>query len=141
VNTVEVATPLELVVSVSVVDEFDANVPLAPVAGATKVTATPPTGFESLSRTVTTRGFANAVLTVALCPPPLVASIVAGAPALFVKVKVAVVVVPGVEAITVYEPVVVFAVGVDEKTTPLELVLSVSVVVPFANVALAPAED
>jgi hypothetical protein len=43
VNTEEVTTPLELVVSVSVAVPL-ANVPLAPVAGAVKVTLTPLVG-------------------------------------------------------------------------------------------------
>lgn len=43
----ELATPIESVVFISVVDEFDANVPLAPDAGAVNGTVTPTTGFES----------------------------------------------------------------------------------------------
>jgi hypothetical protein len=42
----------------------------------------------------------NAVLTVALCPPPLVAAMVAAGPALLVKLKVAGVVAPVVVAVT-----------------------------------------
>jgi hypothetical protein len=48
------------------------NVPLAPEAGAVKVTETPLTGLPPFV-TVATNGLANAVLIVALCPPPLVA--------------------------------------------------------------------
>jgi hypothetical protein len=44
VNTDDIATPLELVISVSVFNEVVANVPLAPVAGAAKVTNAPLTG-------------------------------------------------------------------------------------------------
>jgi hypothetical protein len=45
VKTCEVATPLELVVSVSVAPGVEvANVPLAPDAGAVKVTLTPLVG-------------------------------------------------------------------------------------------------
>jgi len=44
VNTDDIATPLELVISVSVFNEVVANVPLAPVAGAVKVTNAPLTG-------------------------------------------------------------------------------------------------
>jgi hypothetical protein len=44
VNVDEVATPLELVVSVSVAEDFEANVPLAPDPGAVNVTSAPLTG-------------------------------------------------------------------------------------------------
>jgi hypothetical protein len=73
VNSVEVAAPLALVVSVSVAVPF-ANVPLAPVAGAVKVTVTPLVGVPFVV-TVATNGAANAVLTVALCVAPPVAEI------------------------------------------------------------------
>jgi hypothetical protein len=69
-----VATPLVLVVSVSVFDEVDANVPLAPVAGAVKTTKAPLTGDPPIV-TVATSGAANAVLSAALCGVPLVAAI------------------------------------------------------------------
>src|SRR5580704_253197 len=65
VNVVELATPLAFVVSVSVLVPL-ANVPLAPVAGAVKVTVAPLIGFWPLS-TVAARGAANAVPTAALC--------------------------------------------------------------------------
>jgi len=74
VNAVEAATPLALVVSVSVVVPF-ANVPLAPEAGAVNVTVAPLVGDPPVV-TVATSGAANAVLTVALCGVPLVAAIV-----------------------------------------------------------------
>jgi hypothetical protein len=73
VNAAEVATPLALVVAVVTPP---ANVPLAPVvAGAVNVTVAPLTGVVPVI-TVATSGFVNAVPTVALCPPPLVATIV-----------------------------------------------------------------
>jgi hypothetical protein len=72
VNAGEVATPLALVVAVLVPP---AKVPLAPVwAGAVKVTVTPLAG-DPFDVTVATSGLVNAVSTVALCPPPLVAVI------------------------------------------------------------------
>jgi hypothetical protein len=74
VNADDVATPLAFVVSVSVAVPF-ANVPLAPDPGAVNVTVTPLLGVP-LVDTVATSGAANAVLTVALCPDPLVAAIV-----------------------------------------------------------------
>ncbi len=70
----EVAWPFAPVTSVSVAaGGVVPNVPLAPEAGAVKVTETPLTGTPPFV-TVATNGLANAVLTVALCPPPLVAA-------------------------------------------------------------------
>jgi hypothetical protein len=100
VNVVEVATPLALVVAIVVFVPF-AKVPLAPEAGAVNVTVTPLTGFEPLSSTVATRGAANAVLIVALCGVPLVAVIDAGAPTVFVRLKLAGVDTPATVAVTV----------------------------------------
>jgi hypothetical protein len=74
VNVVEVATPLAFVVAVFTPP---ANVPLAPLPGAVKVTVAPATGFPPLSFTVATSGAANAVLIVALCGVPLVAAMLA----------------------------------------------------------------
>src|SRR5271166_2398086 len=69
----EVAWPFEPVTSVSVVDGgVVANRPLAPEAGAVKVTETPLTGLPPFV-TVATNGLANGVRTFVLCPPPLVA--------------------------------------------------------------------
>jgi hypothetical protein len=62
------------------------NVPLAPEAGAVKVTETPLTGTPAFV-TVATNGSVNAVLTVALCPPPLVAVRVFAPPAVLVSGK------------------------------------------------------
>jgi hypothetical protein len=76
VNTCEVATPLELVVSVSVTPGVVvAKVPLAPVPGAVNVTVTPLAGVVP-DITVATRVFVNGAPTTALCPPPLVAAMV-----------------------------------------------------------------
>jgi hypothetical protein len=75
VNTDDVATPLALVVSVSVFVAVVANVPLAPVAGAVKVTNAPFTGDPPMV-TVATSGAPNGVLSAALCDDPLVAAIV-----------------------------------------------------------------
>jgi len=68
-NTVEVANPLALVVAVVVLVPVSANVPLAPVVGAVKVTVTPPTGAPLLV-TATTRGEAKAPLIAWLCGVP-----------------------------------------------------------------------
>jgi hypothetical protein len=76
VNICEVATPLELVVSVSVTPGVVvAKVPLAPVPGAVNVTVTPLAGVVP-DITVATRVFVNGAPTTALCAPPLVAAIV-----------------------------------------------------------------
>ncbi len=91
--------PLALVVAVFAPP---ANVPLAPVCGgAVNVTNTPLTGFELLSTTIACSGLVNCLRTVALCGVPPVALIAAGAAALFVSLKLAVDVVPAVEAVTV----------------------------------------
>jgi hypothetical protein len=74
VYVVEVTTPLASVVSVSVLVP-PANVPLAPVGGAVKVTNAPLTGDPPII-TVATSGAANAVLTAVLCGVPLVGAIV-----------------------------------------------------------------
>jgi hypothetical protein len=97
---VEVATPLAVVVAVVVFVPF-AKVPVAPVVGAVNVTVAPLTGFEFLSNTVAARGSAKAVSTVALCGVPLVAVIDAGAPAVFVRLKLAGVETPETVAVTV----------------------------------------
>ena len=77
----EVATPLEFVVSVSVVFPL-AKVPLGPEEGAVKVTDAPLTGLFLLSSTVRAKAAANAVPTVALCPEPPLCWISAGGPEL-----------------------------------------------------------
>jgi hypothetical protein len=139
VKVEEVATPLALVVSVSVRDEFEANVPLAPVAGAVNVTEAPLTGFELLSTTVATSGAPKAVLMVAFCNEPLVAAIDAGGPDVLVRLKVVVAVTPATEPVTGSAPMIPLAVKVDEVATPLALVVSVSVLVELdAKVPLAP---
>jgi hypothetical protein len=77
-----------------------ANVPLAPEAGAVKVTTTPLVGDPPVV-TVATKGEANAVLTTVLCGVPLVAVMVSTAAAVFVRVKSAGVETPGADAVTV----------------------------------------
>jgi hypothetical protein len=139
VNVDEVATPLALVVSVSVAVEFDANVPLAPEAGAVNVTGAPLTGFWLPSTTVATRGAPNAVPIWASCRDPLVPVIAAAGPEVFVRLKLVVAVTPATLAVTVSAPIVPFAVNVDEVATPLALVVSVSEFDEFdRNVPLAP---
>jgi hypothetical protein len=65
------------------------NVAVAPLAGAVNVTVAPLTRLPPLSFTVACSAVANAVLIAALCGVPAVVTIVAGAPAVFVKLKLA----------------------------------------------------
>src|SRR5690242_9286164 len=131
VNVVDVATPLALLTAVFV----PVNVPLAPLGGAVNVTTTPLTGLFPASVTVATNGAANAVLTAALCPEPLVTTTLAAGPAVFVSEKFAEVA-PGTLATTLYgPPAVPFAVNVVDVATPLALLPAVFVPV---NVPLAP---
>jgi hypothetical protein len=74
--------------------------PLAPVAGAVKVTETPPIGLPSLSTTVACSAVAKAVLITADCVAPAVALIAAGLPAVFDMLNVAALVAPEVDAET-----------------------------------------
>ncbi len=135
-NVDEVATPLELVTAVVVAVPF-AKVPLAPVAGAVKVTVTPLVGTPPVV-TVAPSLVANAVLTVAVCGVPLVAAMATTGAAVLVRLKLAEVVAPGADAETVNVPAVAFAVKVEAVATPLEFVTAVVVAVPFAKVPLAP---
>jgi hypothetical protein len=75
VNTGEVAKPCALVMAVL---PEQANVPLAPVPGALKVTTTPETGLPPESRTVAASGWANGFVTTAVCGVPLVVAMDAG---------------------------------------------------------------
>src|SRR5258706_29502 len=77
VKVVAVATPCAFVVAVFTPP---ANAPLAPLAGAIKVTVAPFTGLFPESFTVAWNGVANAVLIVALCGVPAVAAILIPVP-------------------------------------------------------------
>jgi hypothetical protein len=76
------------------------NVALAPLPGAVNVTVTPLNTFPPLSLTVACSAVVNAVLTAVFCGVPAVARMLAGAPALFVKLKLADVVTPDTLAVT-----------------------------------------
>ena len=73
VNAADVAVPDEPVTAVLFPP---ANVPLAPLAGAVKVTVTPLTPVPLPFSTVATSGAENVALIDALCPEPLVVAIV-----------------------------------------------------------------
>jgi hypothetical protein len=72
VNALVVATPLVLVTTVVVLPPPDANAPLAPLAGAVKVTLVPPTstGLALASSMVALKGVVNVAPTAALCAAP-----------------------------------------------------------------------
>lgn len=145
VNTGAVATPLEFVVAVMVAPLFvpPANVPLAPLDGAVKVTVTPLAGFPPLSFTVTWSAVGNAVLIVTLCGVPAVAVIADGGPARLVRENEAGAATPFTVALTVKAPTVEFAVKTAAVATPLALVVAVIVAplfVPPAKVPLAPVD-
>ncbi len=94
-----VATPLVLVDAVAVAEP--PKVPLAPLAGAVKVTVAPLTGLPPASFTVACKAVAKAVLMAALCGVPALAAMLAAAPALFVRLKLAEVATPATDAVTV----------------------------------------
>src|SRR5712664_2721110 len=134
VNVAAVATPCVFVVAVFIPP---ANVPLAPLAGAAKVTVAPLTGLFPESFTVAWSRVANAVPTVALCGVPAVTVMLAGAPARLVKEKLAGVAAPDTDAVTLYgPPAVPLAVKVVAVATPCAFV--VAVFTPPANAPLAP---
>ena len=97
-----VATPLLLVTAVAAAKP--PNVPVAPVAGAVKVTVTPPTTLLLASLTIACKAVANTVLTLVLCGVPVVAVMLAAAPAVLVKLKLAGVLTPATVAVSVYDP-------------------------------------
>jgi hypothetical protein len=100
------------------------------------VTTTPLVGLFPASVTVATKGAANAVLIVALCGVPLVATTFAAAPALLVRAKFAEVA-PVALATTLYGPLAIaLAVKTTDVATPLALV--VALFTPPANEPLAP---
>ena len=88
VNVADVATPPVLVTAVFT-PRPPANVPLAALFRSVNVTATPATGLPLESFTVTCSANAKAVLTTTFCGVPPVAVIVAGAVAVFVRLKLA----------------------------------------------------
>lgn len=111
----------------------------APEAGAVNVTAAPATGFEALSTTAATSDAENALLMAALCGVPLIAVMDAGAPAVFVNVKLAGAGTAATVAVMINAPDVPFAVNGVEVATPLELVIAIVVLLPVsAKMALAP---
>ena len=87
-NTPDVATPEAFVLTV-IVFIPPVKVPLAPVAGAVKVTAMPLSRFPPASFTVAVSGLAKAAPATAVCGVPPVAAMVAGGPTRFDKAKVA----------------------------------------------------
>src|ERR1700722_6078540 len=103
VNTDAVATPLALVIAVTVVSPLvpPTNVPLAPLEGAVNVTVAPLTRLPPASFTVACKLVMNAAVTAAFCGVPAVAVMVAGGPARFVSENAAGVATPDTVALTV----------------------------------------
>jgi hypothetical protein len=94
------ARPFASLVDVTV-RRLPGNVPLAPEAGAVKVTTTPATAFPVESLTLATIFAAKAVLTCALWGVPAAAVTLAADPDVFVSAKVAGVATPGTVALIV----------------------------------------
>ena len=90
--------PLEFVTAVAA--EEPAKLALGPVPGAVKVTVTPLIGLPPASLTVACSGVLNAVLVVVFWGVPPVATILAGLPALLVRLKLAEVPTPETLAVT-----------------------------------------
>ena len=88
-NVAAVATPLLLVVA-AVVLTPPVKIPLAPLAGAVKVTVAPLTALLLASLTVAASAAPKFVLTVALCGVPAVAVMLAGGALFTVRVKLVV---------------------------------------------------
>jgi hypothetical protein len=135
VNADETATPDALVVPVKVTAP-PANVPLAPVGGAVNNTDTFGTGLLKLSTTVACSGLVNCVTIWALCDVPPVADTANAAPAVFVRLKLALN--DAVVAVIAYPPAFVLAVKTEVAKTPDEFVIPVNVTAPPTNVPLAP---
>jgi hypothetical protein len=107
---------------VSVVGVVGVNVALAPVVGSVTVTTAAGTGLPRLSTTLTTTGWANAVVASVLWPPPLLTTTVLGALAVLVSTNEAGVAIPLTVAVTVNVPAVAFAIAT-MLVCPLELVV------------------
>ena len=89
VNTGDVAIPCAFVTPVAVFP-LPANVPLAPVKGAVKVTVAPLTKLPPASVTVAWNTAGYGALIVILCGVPAVAAILDGVPAWLVNAKLTV---------------------------------------------------
>jgi len=93
-----------------------------------------------LSFTVVASAVPKFVLTVALCVLPPVAAMVVGGFVLLSE-KIAVDVVPWVDAVTMNAPTVPFDVNAGDTAVPVESVLIVADVFPFAKVPPAPPSE
>src|SRR5664280_342520 len=113
VNGVAVATPELLVVMVTVTVPL-AKVPLAPVAGAVKVTGVPEIGTPNGSCNVTLKGVANPVPSTALWSDPSVGNSWLAPPGWMVSAKVLVNVLAPESTWTVKEPGIPLAVSAEE---------------------------
>jgi hypothetical protein len=100
VNAGAVAIPLLFVEAVAVVNP-PLNVPLAPLAGAVKVTVTPLSRLLLASLTVAVIAVPKAAATAAVCEIPPPAVMLAGAAVVFVRLKLAGADTPDTVAVTV----------------------------------------
>ncbi len=145
VKVAAVATPFASVIAVVTLERLSAKVPLAPVEGAVKVTSMPTTGEGVVAggtmgpSTVADSVVPKSVLTVALCPSPVVEVKVSGVTVL-TTVKIALEVgFPGIEAVTINEPAVPFEVNAGDTACPVVAsVVAVADVEAPAKVPLAP---
>src|SRR5258708_222278 len=134
VKIAAVATPCALVTAVLTPP---ANVPLAPLVGAVKVTVTPLTGLLDRKSAVAGKSVALGGLRIVQRKIPTVAVILAGALARLVREKLAGVESTSTEAFTLFgPPAVLLAVKIAAVATPCALVTAV--LTPPANVPLAP---
>lgn len=97
VNAGAVATPLAFVVTTT----EPPKVPLAPLPGTANVTCALGTRLLFASFTVAWSSVGNAVFTAVFCGVPAVAVMLAGRPGLLVRLKLAGVLTPLVDAVTV----------------------------------------
>jgi hypothetical protein len=127
--------PVVLVITTAV-RLLPGNVPDGPVAGAVKVTETPPTAFPDESVTLASIGTAKGLATWVLCGDPAAVPTRAATPYVLVRRKGADATPNGREAVTVYDPARMFAVNTPEVALPVLSVVAAEP--PAANVPLAP---
>ena len=135
--TASVAMPFTSVATLIVDVPFE-NVPLAPVAGAVKVTDAPVTGLLLASLTMACSEFVNVEPIVMLCELPAIAIMLAGGAELLVRLKLAVGVTPAALAVTRYGPPGMPLAVNGAEASPVLAEATVIVAVPFENVPLAP---
>src|SRR5580765_7148819 len=104
------------------------NAAPATLPGDVNATEMPWIGLPSTSFTSTASGLVNAANTPALCPSPDDTVIVCATAARLLRLKFAGVATPATDAVTVYVPVVPFAVKTGAVAVPVLLVVATTVV-------------